>query len=139
MLPVERVAWSSHESKGKEEFGSATTRGPKMVGSAGTDSIRKYVGVLLHTDRVNGEIRTYFENHADALNDKIQWKAKVTSQPILATEFEEKVSQGLFCAATLPTGSYMGAKDGLIPFLEVEDEIALMSTDAANELVASKR
>jgi hypothetical protein len=139
MLPVERVAWTSHESKGKEEFGAASTRGPKMVGSAGTDSIRKYVGVLLHTDRVGGEIRTYFENHPDATNDKIQWKAKVTVQPVLSQEYKKRFPKGYFVPTLPQGGSYLGAKDGLIPFLEAEDEIAKLSTDAASELVASKR
>jgi hypothetical protein len=139
MLPVERVLWTAHESKGKEEFGGGSTRGPKMVGSAGTDSIRKYVGVLLHSDRVGSEIRTYVENHPDSLNDKIQWKAKSTSMPLLAKEFKARFPKGYF-TPTLPDKTYVGARDGLIPFLEAEEEIARISTDAAAQfMVASKR
>lgn len=133
MLPVERVLWTAHESKGKDEFGSEVIRGPKLVGSAATNTVRKLVGVLLHTDRIEGQIRCYFENHPDITNPKISWKAKVTVSPLLANAFKKKFPQGYF-VPTLPTDGYVGSKDGLIPFLEFEAEVRSKSGDAASQL-----
>lgn len=136
MLPVERVLWTAHEAKGKDEFGGGAVRGPKLVGSAATNVVRKLVGVLLHTDRVNGEIRVYFENHPDQTNKAIEWKAKITVAPTQAKKFKAKYPQGYF-VPTLPTDGYVGSKDGLIPFLELEEEIRSQSSDAASRLAQS--
>ena len=135
MLPVERVLWTAHEAKGKDEFGGGVVRGPKLVGSAATNIVRKLVGVLLHTDRVDGQIRVYFTNHPDQTNKQIEWKAKITTAPVVAEAFKKKFPQGYF-VPTLPTAGYVGSKDGLIPFLELEAEIRSTSSDAASQLVA---
>lgn len=137
-LPVERVLWTSHEAKGKDEMDGSVVRGPKLVGSAATNTVRKLVGVLLHTDRVDGQIRCYFENHPDQLAPKVTWKAKVTTSPILAKEFKAKYPQGFF-VPSLPNGTYVGAKDGLIPFLELEEVVRSKSGDAAAQLVAQHK
>lgn len=137
MLPVERVLWTAHEAKGKDEFGSdGAVRGPKLVGSAATDTIRKYVGVLLHSDRVKGEngkpdeIRTYVTNHPDPKNTSIAWKAKVTIPPTKAKEFAANYPKGYF-VPQLPDGDNYSGDDGLIPFLKFEAKIQASATDAA--------
>jgi len=134
-LPVERVLWSSHEAKGKDEFGGEAVRGPKLVGSAATNTVRKLVGVLLHTERIDGQIRCYFENHPDQSNKNISWKAKVTVAPSEANAFKQKYPNGYF-VPELPKGGYVGSNDGLISFLKLEEEIRTKSSDAASLLVA---
>jgi hypothetical protein len=134
-LPVDRVLWTAHEAKGKDEFGGEAVRGPKLVGSAATNLVRKLVGVLLHSERVDGQVRVYFENHADLSNKNISWKAKCTVSPTQANVFKQKYPTGYFIP-TLPKDGYVGSKDGLIPFLELEEEIRSKSSDAASLLVA---
>ena len=136
MLPVERVLWTSHESKGKDEFDGSLVRGPKLVGSAATNVMRKHVGVLLHTERVNGEIRTYFDNHQDQQSPKVEWKAKVTVNPFFATTLKQKFPGGYFVPKLPPAASeYLQAQDGLIPFLELEAEVRSMGSAGARALV----
>lgn len=137
-LPVERVLWTAHEAKGKDEFGGGVVRGPKLVGSAATNVVRKLVGVLLHTDRVKGEIRCYFTNHPDQTNAAIEWKSKITISPVVADAFKKKYPQGYF-VPSLPTGSYVGSQDGLIPFLQFEEEVRSKSSDAASQLAAQHK
>lgn len=123
MLPVERILWTSHESKGKDDDGNLI-RGPKLVGSAATNVMRKLVGILLHTERVEGQIRVYFENHPDQFSPKVSWKAKVTVNPFFATELKKRYPQGFF-VPKLPEANadYLTSRDGLIEFLELEEEI----------------
>lgn len=136
MLPVERVLWTSHESKGKDDDGNLI-RGPKLVGSAATNTMRKLVGILLHTERVDGEIRVYFENHADQFSPKVSWKAKVTVNPFFATELKKRHPKGYF-VPSLPDGQdYMTAEDGLIPFLKLEEEIRSKGSQSANDFVTA--
>jgi len=137
MLPVERVLWTGHEAKGKDEFGSdGAVRGPKLVGSAATDAIRKYVGVLLHADRVKDakgkeEVRVYVTNHPDPKNPSVSWKAKVTIPPTKAKEFSARYPLGYF-VPQLPEGDSFSGDDGLIPFLRFEDELITSATQAAD-------
>jgi hypothetical protein len=68
MLPVDRVMWTAHETKGSQD--GIIIRGPSVVGSAITDKIQKYCGTLLHIDGIKGRDgkitrRIYFERHAD--------------------------------------------------------------------------
>jgi hypothetical protein len=135
MLPVARVLWTAHESKGKDDMDGAIVRGPKLVGSAATDIVRKLVGVLLHADRVNGQIRVYFEDHPDQQSPKISWKAKITSNPFFAKGLKQKFPVGYFVPA-LPDGEdYQSAEDGLIPFLKLEEEIRSKGSDGALKLL----
>ena len=129
MLPVDRVLWTAHEAKGNDEFEKNAIRGPKLVGSAATDTLRKYVGTLLHTDRVNGLLRTYVVNHPDLTNPKTLWKAKLTVPPSHALEVARRFKDGFF-TPELPVSDYSG-KDGLIPFLEWEAETRTDSGNAA--------
>ncbi len=134
MLPVARVLWTSHESKGKDEFDGSLVRGPKLVGSAATNVMRKHVGVLLHTERVGGEIRTYFRNHPDQQSPKVEWKSKITVNPFLAKEMDKRFPNGYF-VPQLPTGdAYLTSNDGLIPFLKIEEEIRQRGIEGANNL-----
>jgi hypothetical protein len=136
MLPVARVLWTAHEAKGKDEMDGNLVRGPKLVGSAATNVVRKLVGVLLHTERVNGQIRSYFEAHADQLAPKIEWAAKTTVNPFFAKELKKKFPAGYF-VPTLPEPGqdYDSAEDGLIPFLKLEEEIRAKSSDGARRLL----
>lgn len=134
-LPVDRVLWTAHEAKGKDEFGGEAVRGPKLVGTAATNLVRKLVGVLLHADRVDGQVRVYFDSHPDKLNNKINWSAKTTIAPIAAKEFKRIYPTGYF-VPKLPADGYVGAKDGLIEFLQHEETIRSKSSDAASRLVA---
>ena len=134
-LPVERVLWTSHEAKGKDEFGGEAIRGPKLVGSAATNLVPKLVGVLLHAERVDGQVRCYFQAHPDQINPKISWKGKITVAPSAAQAFKQKYPTGYFIP-TLPKDGYVGSNDGLIPFLQLEEEIRTKSSDAASLLVA---
>jgi hypothetical protein len=134
MLPVARVLWTSHEAKGKDEMDGSMVRGPKLVGSAATNVVRKHVGILLHTDRVNGQIRVYFENHPDELSPKVEWKSKVTVNPFFAKELKKRYPGGYFVPSLPEEGSdYLTAKDGLIPFLELEEKVRAMGNDGANK------
>lgn len=136
MLPVDRVLWTAHEAKGKDEFGAEqAVRGPKLVGSAATDTVRKYVGVLLHADRVKNksgkeEVRVYVTNHPDPKNPSVSWKAKVTTTPTKAKELINKWPDGYF-VPTLPDADQLDGEDGLIPFLKFESELQSSATDAA--------
>jgi hypothetical protein len=138
MLPVERVLWTSHESKGKDEFDGSLVRGPKLVGSAATNVMRKHVGVLLHTERVSGEIRTYFDNHPDQQSPKIEWKAKVTVNPFFAGELKKRFKGGYFVPKVPVDGQdYLTADDGLIPFLKLEEEVRAKGSAGAVGLAAA--
>ena len=136
MLPVERVLWTAHEAKGKDEFGAEqAVRGPKLVGSAATDTVRKYVGVLLHADRVKNksgkeEVRVYVTNHPDPKNTSVSWKAKITTTPTKAKELIAKWPEGFF-VPTLPDADQLDGDDGLIPFLKFENELQSSATSAA--------
>lgn len=138
MLPVARVLWTAHEAKGKDEFDGSLVRGPKLVGSAATNVIRKHVGVLLHTEKTDtGEIRTYFEDHPDAQSPKVTWKAKVTVNPFFARELKKKYPKGYFLPS-LPVGEdYAAERDGLIEFLEHEEQVRQKGSTGASKLVAS--
>jgi hypothetical protein len=146
MLPVERVLWTSHESKGKDEFDGSLVRGPKLVGSAATNVMRKHVGVLLHTERVNGEIRTYFDNHPDQQSPKVEWKSKITVSPFFAREMKKR-HPGSYFVPQLPKEGQdlLTAEDGLIPFLRLEEEIRAKAgagakglADAVRQVLSSK-
>lgn len=138
MLPVDRVLWTAHEAKGKDEFGAeSAVRGPKLVGSAATDTVRKYVGVLLHADRVKNkagkeEVRVYVTNHPDPKNPSVSWKSKVTITPTKTKEFTAKYPDGYF-VPTLPEDDNYTGDDGLIPFLKLTDELERTATNAANK------
>jgi hypothetical protein len=134
-LPVDRVLWTAHEAKGKDEFDGGAVRGPKLVGTAATNLVRKLVGVLLHADRVDGQVRVYYDNHADKLNKAINWSAKTTVAPTAARDFKTKYPLG-YLIPELPKDGYVGSNDGLIPFLKFEEEIRTKSSDAASQLVA---
>lgn len=136
MLPVERVLWTAHEAKGKDEFGTeSAVRGPKLVGSAATDTVRKYVGVLLHADRVKNkagkeEVRVYVTNHPDPKNPSISWKSKMSVTPTKALAVIKQYPEGYF-VPTLPENDSFDSKDGLIPFLQFEEELHKSATNAA--------
>jgi energy-coupling factor transporter ATP-binding protein EcfA2 len=137
MLPVQRVLWTAHEAKGKDDFDGSLIRGPKLVGSAATNVIRKHAGILLHADQVEGEIRTYFTNHPDQTSPKIDWKAKVTVNPFFAREMAKQHPKGYF-VPKLPTGDdYLSSNDGLIPFLKLEEEIRAKGSAGAKNLAAA--
>jgi len=141
MLPVERVLWTAHEAKGKDEFGGGgAVRGPKLVGSAATDVVRKYCGVLLHTDRIttgkSQELRTYVQSHPDATNPSVNWKAKVTMPPTVAAEFNKLYPDGYFKPTLPEPGNYDG-DDGLIPFLKNEARLLAQSSNAAKQFALS--
>jgi hypothetical protein len=85
---------------------------------------------------VNGEIRTYFDNHPDQQSPKVEWKAKVTVNPFFATTLKQKFSGGYFVPKLPPAASeYLHAKDGLIPFLELEEQVRSMGSAGARALV----
>jgi len=138
MLPVERVHWSAHEAKGKDDFGKEAIRGPKLVGGAATDQVRKYVGILLHADRVKNEkgleeIRVYVTNHPDSTNAAISWKAKVTIPPGKAQALIDLYPKGYF-VPTLPNADYTN-DDGLIPFFKALEKLEAEASTAASSLL----
>src|SRR5882757_92466 len=135
MLPVERVHWTAHPSKGKDEFNKEAVRGPKLVGGAATDQVRKYIGILLHSDRVKEgnkpeEVRVYITNHPDQDNNAISWKAKTTIAPGKAQALINLYPKGYF-VPTFPNEDYSN-DDGLIPFFKALEKLEAEASDAAN-------
>lgn len=124
MLPVERVLWTAHESKGMED--SAIIRGPGVVGSAATAKVQKYCGLLLHVDGVKDakgvmRPRIYFNRHPDPVNPAITYPAK-TTVPV------ERINDLL---TTFPGGYFDPGVEygtGIDKFLRVERELVAQQT-----------
>lgn len=134
MLPVDRVLWTAHETSGQEEDTRAPLRGPAIVGSAATDRIKKYVGLMLHVEkmtkeeRVNNEKiirvypRIYFRNHPDPKFPNIFYPAKTTIPVEKQGELDKRFPGGYF-----EPGTQYG--EGLDKFLKVEEELVRSSAD----------
>jgi hypothetical protein len=136
-LPVQRVLWTAHTSKGKDDDGGLV-KGPKLVGSAATAAVGKHVGVLLHADRSGEEVRVYFAPHPDVTSPKMQWMAKVTVNPFFATTLRKVFAGGYFVPSLPVSGQdYVTATDGLIPFLQLEEETRVKGSTGAAALAAA--
>lgn len=135
MLPVDRVLWTAHETKGSEEDTKAPIRGPALVGSARTASIQKYCGTLLHFDGIQSEQtangqkvtvvrpRVWFKRHPDPLFPNIHYPAKTTI-PVEQIKELDKIFPGGF----FDPGTEYGA--GLDKFFNVEANLLKSSADA---------
>ena len=87
-LPVDRIMWTGHEGKGKDERG-LTVLGPATIGLALTNLISGWFEITLHVDayqyaaptvtnskRQRMQRRAWFENHPDVDLPKFYWPAK---------------------------------------------------------------
>lgn len=123
-LPVDRVLWTAHEAKGKEEDSGLPIRGPALVGTAKTAGIQKYCGVLLHFDTVQGKVRVYYEAHPDPTFPNLNYKAKTTIPAEQIAELRNIFKGGYF--EPTPNG-------GLDKFLEVEEKLVAASASNLGE------
>jgi hypothetical protein len=124
MLPnVERVIWTAHEYKGTLD-GPIT--GPGLVGKAGTASVSKYCGNLLHLDVTSKagkvERKLYLTSHADPAQPVVTSVAKITL-PILAQKrFTELLGIKTVAEPLVVTVNEDGTlKNSLANFLAAED------------------
>lgn len=107
-LPVHRILYTAHESKGKDSLTETVVFGPASVGKALTPVITKYVGDLLHAESVGIardpkkpkreaiEVRCYFQNHPDSEQPKLTWPAKARIQPAQIGALLERYPDGWF-------------------------------------------
>jgi hypothetical protein len=133
MLPVDRVLWTAHETKGQEEDTKAAIRGPALVGTAMTPRLQKYCGVLLHFDGYPVEekgkdglkitrtkVRVWYQRHPDAQYPNISYPAKITLPVEMLAQLEKEYPGGFFEPTTL---------GGLDKFLESEARLTDTATD----------
>jgi hypothetical protein len=127
MMPVDRVLWTAHENKGSESGTGLPIRGPGLVGSAGTDLVRKYCGLLLHFDsvKVNGSeiTRVFFVKHSDPIFPNISYPAKTT---IPSEKVDELLK--LFPGGYFDPGKTYGT--GLDRFLRAEAKLVAEQTES---------
>jgi len=125
-LPVDRVLWTAHESKGVEESSKAPIRGPGIVGSAATDKVQKYCSLMLHFDGVTNKQtgavtpRVWYRRHPDPQFPNIYYPAKTTIPSERLPELEKDYPGGFFD----PTPS-----EGLDKFLATEAQLVAAATD----------
>ncbi len=106
LLPVHRILYTAHESRGVDGLTDTPVFGPASVGKAMTASIPKYVGDLLHAEAVplqadpkkpgneTLEVRCYFVNHPDSERRTLTWPAKARVQPSQMTELLKQFPGG---------------------------------------------
>jgi hypothetical protein len=132
MLPVDRVFWSAHEAKGIEEDTKIPIRGPGIVGSAATDKVRKYVGLLLHIEGVPNpstkivEPRIYYGRHADPNFPQVFYPAKTTIPLVKVEELKKLYPNGYF-EPRLQNGRLVNS---LADFIEVEIRLVREATES---------
>lgn len=131
-LPVERVWWTAHEMNGKDQE-NGIIRGPALVGSAATNKVRRNCGLMIHADRIEGELRRYVSDHPDPKAPAATYQAKVTLSPLVAEEMRKKYPKGYF-VPKLPQGGNYSDEDGVIPFLRFENELRERAGGAAARL-----
>lgn len=131
-LPVDRVLWTGHESKGKDMFGSAAL-GPATTGTALTDKISGWFEIVLHHDSYQYEessrdgsrmlkktaMRAWFQRHPDVDFPKLYWPAKLGLSPQLTAAMYSYFEEGFFpLILDLRTGEYV---QGIHTFLSIID------------------
>jgi hypothetical protein len=137
-LPVHRVLFVAHESKGEEADRRIPIRGPALVGTAATDKIAKEVGDCLHfeayaeeaetLDRVTNtkvkrtatRIRAFFMSHPDPRIPGVLYKCKPRVPAEMIPELLKRYPGGYF----EPT-----IHSGLDEFLRFEDELLSRSSE----------
>ena len=131
-LPVDRVLWTAHESKGKDLMG-ATVLGPATTGQALTDKIAGWFEIVLHHDSYQYQeqsrdglrmltktaMRAWFQRHPDADYNKMYWPAKLGLSPQLTGAMYEYFEEGFFpLILDMRMGKYV---QGLHTFLSIID------------------
>lgn len=142
-LPVDRVIFTAHESKGEEEGSKNPIRGAGLVGMKGTDKIPKQVGSYIHAEYYNEELTTtaknkdqitvyrpkvryFFTSHPDQKFSQVTYPAKTRIPSASLPELLEKWPGGYF----EPT-----LTEGLNLYLELEDRL---TSGTVEELVEWK-
>ena len=147
-LPVWRVLWTAHETKGEDEDTKQAIRGPALVGKAKTGTIQKWCSMLLHlegypvTEMVKeGDVtlpvnrikrRIWFEPHPDMLFTKINYPAKVTIPPAALLRLTKKYPSGYF-APEKPKEGGIDLVNSLADFMRFEESLVNEVTDATRE------
>lgn len=131
-LPVDRVLWTGHESKGRDLMGS-TVLGPATTGQALTDKVSGWFEVVLHHDSYQYQqlsrdgqrmltktaMRAWFQRHPDADYPKMFWPAKLGLSPKLTADMYSYFEEGFFALILdMATGKYV---QGLHTFLSIID------------------
>ena len=128
-LPVDRVIWTSHESKGEEEDTKRTVRGPSIVGKAATDSILKHFGTVIHfegvarKDNSGAVVLCYFRPHPDQIGAIYKCKPRTPAE--LDGELTKRWPKGFFVPQTTADDPNRGT---LADYMRLEDELVGRAT-----------
>jgi hypothetical protein len=153
-LPVERVLFTSVESKGEDKLTKVLTYGPMAAGSAITAIIPTYVGDCLHFEDfvesggadpgnpkqnlVRSRVKVWFQQHPDSQSPNIMWPAKSRIVPAKLGEFRAKVgANGYFVLPDAEAGKPVDTHGGLYKYLKAQDE--LLGASTADKLELKKR
>ena len=128
MIPnIEHIIWTAHEAKGS--IGVSSITGPGLVGKAGTATVIKYCGTLLHLDVTSNtagktSYKLYLKNHPDPVTPAIQSLAKITLPlhhrgPFLSALGLKSVDEAL--EVTVGSGGHL--KNSLADVLKAEDSL----------------
>lgn len=160
-LPVDRVLWTGHESKGKDLMGSQVL-GPATTGQALTDKISGWFEIVLHHDSYQYEepsrrdpsrmlkktaMRAWFQRHPDADYPKMYWPAKLGLSPQLTAAMYSYFEEGYFpLILDMVTGEYVQGihtflsiidNGGRLPEAQVEQPIPFEPTEEPEWIAAS--
>lgn len=130
-IPVDRVMWTAHESKGKDIMGRSIL-GPATTGQALTDKVCGWFEIVLHHDsyqysaptatnprRMRTAMRAWFERHPDAELPKMFWPAKLGLTPELTAAMYSYFEDGYMpLIMDMKTGEYT---QGVHTFLNIID------------------
>lgn len=126
-LPVERVIFTAHESKGEDEDTKDPIRGAGLAGKAATDAVNRKVGGMIHFEvyseetidarkisTVTNKVKAFFVTHPDKKFANVKYKCKPRIDSLLWPELMKRYPGGYF----EPT-----IEHGLDKYLEAEDQI----------------
>lgn len=130
-IPVDRILWTAHESKGKDIMGRSIL-GPATTGQALTDKVCGWFEIVLHHDsfqyaaptaanprRMHTAMRAWFERHPDAEMPKMFWPAKLGLNPKLTGAMYSLFEDGYMpLIMDMKTGEY---QQGIHTFLHLID------------------
>lgn len=130
-LNCERVLWTGHQGKGKDERGIAAF-GPATIGTAQVSSISGWFEITLHHDsfsyaaptkanvrRQKSGARAWFERHPDSELPKIFWDAKIgTSTKLAALVLQYWEDGNIPLLMDAATGGYLQGLDTLLHLID---------------------
>ena len=133
-LPVSRVVWTAHQSKGEDKLTGKPVLGPLSIGSAAAARTAEKFGFTFHLALTRGkdgslEHKAWFINHPDEMIQTMLWPTKL-SLPLSARAKLAQVWPGGFVP--------LGYQAGMDRFLEYKAGLKAQIQPEIGQLIATQ-